>query len=85
MTPNDSASFFAVEAKAVPGQSGQKDIVFEPRFPDRNYIVQTSTLLTEPSWSTLTPSSVSDNGTERTVTDPNATGPRKFYRVQISR
>lgn len=85
VTPNDPASFFAVEAKAVSGQPGQKDIVFEPRFPDRNYIVQTSTLLTEPSWSTLTPSSVSDNGTERTVTDPNAAGPRKFYRVQISR
>ena len=83
--PTDPASFFEVTAKAVPGQPGQKEIVFQPRYPDRIYTVQTSTLLTPPSWSTLTPSSVSDSGTERTVTDPNATGPRKFYRVQISR
>lgn len=85
VTPNDPASFFTVEAKTVPGQPGQKAIVFEPRFADRTYLVQTSTLLTEPSWSALIPSTVTDNGTERTVTDPNATGSRKFYRVLISR
>ena len=85
VTPNDSASFFEIVAKAVPGQPGQKEIVFDPRYVDRTYVVQTSTLLTAPSWSTLTPSSVSDNGTERTVNDPNATGPRKFYRVLISK
>ncbi len=83
--PTDPASFFEVTAKAVPGQPAQKEIVFQPRYPERSYTVQTSTLLTEPSWSTLTGASVSDSGTERTVTDPNAAGPRKFYRVQISR
>lgn len=85
MIPDDSASFFEIVARAVPGQPGQKEIVFEPRYPDRTYLVQTSTLLTAPSWSTLTPSSFTDNGTERTVNDPNATGPRKFYRVLISK
>ena len=83
--PTDPASFFEVTAKAVPGQPGHKEIVFKPRSADRTYVVQTSTLLTAPIWPTLTPSSVSDNGAERTVTDPNATGPRKFYRVEISR
>ena len=83
--PTDAASFFEIVAKAVPGQPGQKEVVFEPRYTDRTYVVQTSILLTAPSWSTLTPSSVSDNGTERTVNDPNATGPRKFYRVLISK
>ena len=83
--PTDSASFLVSTIQAVPGLPGQKKVVFSPRYSDRTYVIQTSTLLTAPSWSTLTGATVSDNGTERTVTDPNASGTRKFYRVQISR
>lgn len=83
--PTDANSFFEIEAAPVAGQPGQQAVVFEPRFPDRNYTVETSTTLGALSWVPLVGGSVSDDGAKRTVTDPNATGPRKFYRVEISR
>jgi hypothetical protein len=58
-------------------------LIFSPRWTDRTYSVVTSTTLETNSWAALTGGIVSDNGTERSVTDTSATGPKKFYRVDI--
>jgi hypothetical protein len=36
------------------------------------------------SWAPLAGATVSDNGDERTITDPSG-GERKFYRVEVQR
>jgi len=43
-----------------------------------------STSLLAQSWQSLTQINVSDNDTERTITDVNASHPTKFYRIQIT-
>jgi hypothetical protein len=83
--PTDAASRFLLRIEPVAGQPTHKRLIFSPRFTDRSYHILTSTTLATDSWSTLTGGSISDNGTERTIIDPNATGDKKFYRVGITR
>ena len=85
IVPTDPQSRFLINAARVPGQASQKNVVFSPRFNDRSYAVEFSTTLLGNSWSALTTFTTSDAGPQRTVTDPNATGVRKFYRVQIAK
>ncbi len=82
LVPTDRASVFTVNLSIPVGQPTQRAVVFTPRLAGRTYTVKTSTTLS--SWTDLTEPAVSDNGTERTVTDINASGPRQFYRVDIS-
>ncbi len=84
LTPTDPQSRFTLRLEIVPGQPLQKRIVFHPRLDGRTYVVETRSSLTSGTWTPLSGGIVSDNGDERTVTDPSATGARKFYRVQIS-
>lgn len=83
LVPTDRTSVFTVALAIPAGQPTQRSVVFSPRLDGRTYTVKTSTTLSD--WADLTAPSVSDNGTERTVTDVNATGSRQFYRVEISR
>ncbi len=85
MVPTDGASFFDQRLEAVPGQPGQTRIIFSPHLADRSYAVMTSTTLLSPSWITLTGTTASDDGDERTVTDLDASGDRKFHKVEIAR
>lgn len=62
----------------VPGLPLQKNIIFTPRFTDRTYVVKFRSDL-------ATGTTQSDSGSERTVTDPNATGAKKFYQVEITK
>jgi hypothetical protein len=74
---------FSMNIVNVPGDPLQRQIVFGPLQEGYTYTVQTTTSLTGP-WTTLN-GTVSNSGTERTVTDPNANAdPVTFYRVQIS-
>ncbi len=83
--PNDPASRFTLHLNPVPGFPSKKSLVFGPRVAGRSYMVLTATdLAAATSWQTLTGASVVDDGSTRIVTDPAATGPRRFYRVQIS-
>lgn len=82
--PTDPLSVFWIDV-AHDEVLGESDIVFSPRFTSRTYRVVASTQLADPIWVELTGTSTSDNGDERTVTDPNAGGARKFYRVEITR
>ena len=85
IVPTDPNSRFQIFVQSVPGQPSQKHIIFSPRFPDRSYSVEFSTTLQSVDWLPLSGTGLSDNGIERTITDLNATGVRKFYRVQITR
>jgi len=66
------------------GGSGTHTITISPRLTDRTYTVQFSTTLSANGWQTLTGATIQDNGQTRTVTDPDGTSSRKFYRVQVS-
>ena len=83
MNPTDPTSRFSLHIEPVAGQPAQKRLVFSPRFDGRTYNILTSTTLATDSWSALTGGTVSDNGNERAVTDPNAGASKKFYRVLV--
>lgn len=83
LIPTDPTSIFHFSATPAPNQPGQFRITFSPRLPGHIYTVKSSTDLTTNSWISLSGSTTTDNGTERTVTDPNASTPRKFYRIHV--
>jgi len=47
-------------------------------------VVKSNPLLSGP-WSPLVDSETGDSGDQRTVTDKQATGPGKFYHVEITK
>ncbi len=83
--PTNPTSRFLLSVALVPGQPSHFNITFSPRFAGRTYAVQTSLNLQALSWTPLTTIITTDVALQRTVTDTNATGLRKFYRVEISR
>jgi hypothetical protein len=85
LVPTNPLSRFLLRIEPVAGEPARKRLVFSPRWNDRTYQVVTSTTMEAAGWSALTGGIVSDNGTERTVTDTAATEPRKFYRVEITK
>ncbi len=84
LDPTNAASVFRLRIERVDGQPNQKNLVFSPRWPDRIYTPMYRTNLLSGTWQVLSATNVTDNGTERTVTDLNATESNKFYRIQIS-
>ena len=84
LSPTNPASRFVVSIQPVPGVPGQKQIVFSPVVAGRTYTVISESSLANSAWVALSGTTQSDSGQQRTVTDLNATGSRKFYRVQIS-
>jgi hypothetical protein len=84
LIPTDPNSRFNFRVQAVPGLPGQKNLVFSPIVAGRTYTVKYSTSLTAPVWQDLTGSTFSDAANVRTVTDTDASGARRYYRVDIS-
>ena len=82
--PIDGSSFFRFRIERVPGQPARKNLVFSPRVAGRTYAIHYKLDFNSPDWEKLDGFSVSDAGPQRTVTDMNATGTNKFYRVEIS-
>ena len=85
LAPTDPASTFHLTIAPVPGQPARKKIVFSPRLDGRTYSVEARPALETGAWQPLPGSTQTDDGPERTVTDLNATGAKKLYRVQITR
>ena len=84
LIPNNSASKFTFDPQPVPAAPGQMKLVIHPRLADRTYTIKTSTTLGAGAvWTTLTGHTISDSGLTRTITDTDASGARKFYRVEI--
>ena len=82
--PTDPASAFFLRIAAVLGQPAKKNLIFGPRVAGRDYTLQFKTPLPGAPFAALLDGAVSDNGSQRTVTDLHATGPSKFYRVSIA-
>ena len=89
LVPTDPASRFALTIADVPGQPGQKKLTFNPRLPDRTYMVKAKASLLTGSYLPLTnPSAPTDSGQDgqtRAITDLNASGAAKFYQVEITK
>lgn len=62
----------------------QKNVIFNPINAGSSYAVHYKTTLSAATWTPLTGTTQSDNGSTRTVNDAGATAP-KFYEVQISK
>lgn len=85
LDPVSSVARFLLNSSRVTGQPGQMDIVFSPVVPGRTYTVKSSpTPGAGATWEDLTNFSTSNDGDTRTVTDLDAGGTRKFYRVEIT-
>jgi hypothetical protein len=82
LDPTDPDSIFRFRIEPVPGVPASKRLIFSPVRAGRSYEVHATTNLTLPM-APLTGATVSDDGDERTVTDPNAGGAARFYRVHI--
>lgn len=78
-------SRFTLTAAPVPGQPGQKTLVFSPVVPGRTYVVTAQPTLTSPTWTPISASAPVDTGNTRAITDLSASGPAKFYRVEITK
>ena len=86
LNPLDPNSRFTLTIQSVPGQPGQRNVIFAPRLTDRTYTVTSKPGLASGSYAPLTnPSAPSDSGPQRTITDLSASGAVKFYRVEITR
>lgn len=85
VVPINAASVFRFRIEPVPGQPTHKRLVISPRVPERIYTVF---FRTNPdvggSWERLGNVVVTDNDTERIVTDLEATNSSRFYRVKIT-
>jgi|GEM_PF-5458646 len=66
------------------GPAAQRPVSFAPIVAGRRYVVQFANSLSPANWQPLTGASQSENGDTRTVTDPNGTAPRRFYRVLVT-
>ena len=85
LDPTNPASVFRLRIEGATDQPTQKRLIFSPRWETRTYVPLFCTdLLSGVWWTNLPSSSTSDNGAERTVTDLDASGNGKFYRIQIS-
>ncbi len=84
LIPTSGTSRFTIILEPVPGQPGQKRLVFQPAVNGRTFTLQKSTTLAPGSWVNVSGASVSGNNGSQILTDAAATDPRSFYRVQIN-
>jgi predicted outer membrane repeat protein len=85
LDPTDPASVFKLRIEKVAGQPSQKNLSFKPWASGRTYTPQFTTNLATTAFAPLTGcGGPTTNGTEVIVTDLNATGQQKFYRIQIA-
>ncbi|HCN27959.1 MAG TPA: hypothetical protein DIT64_04075 [Verrucomicrobiales bacterium] len=82
LVPNNAASTFLLNNAPVTGQPGQQQITLGPTFSDRTYTIEFSLDLS--GWNTLGPAFPGNGGTQ-IITDTNASGPHKFYRVSVNK
>lgn len=84
LIPTDPLSRFLLRIEPVSGEPARRALKFSPVFPDRSYTVKSNTILGGP-WQDLAGPDDDQQQPERTVTDLQATEPRKFYRVEITK
>ena len=83
LNPTNPASVFVLHIQNVPNQPTRKNLIYGPIANGSTYVVESTTDLVTGVWSPQPVSAPLTNGTQVTVTDPNATARFKFYRVDI--
>jgi glycosidase len=83
LNPTNPVSVFVLQVQNVANQSTRKNLVYWPIATGCTYVVESTTDLVTGVWSPQPVSAPLTNGTQVTVMDPNATGPTKFYRMEI--
>jgi hypothetical protein len=83
--PIAATSAFYLAIAAVPGVPTDMNILFRPRFADRQYDVRISTNLLTGAFLNLPAGVTNDVGEQRMVTDTNAMDRLRLYRVKIQR
>jgi beta-glucanase (GH16 family) len=85
LDPTNPASVFVVTVNPVPNNSTAMNVLFDPMVTQRTYTPQFSTDLVSGAWFPLVGYvGPTTNGNQIMVTDPNATTPQKFYRIDIT-
>lgn len=84
LNPTNPAAVFTLKIGNGSNQPNWRALTFSPRWSDRTYWVECRTNLMSGGFESLGSFSMTDNGDERTITDQDASQPRKFYRVKIS-
>jgi subtilisin-like proprotein convertase family protein len=84
LDPKNASSVFTLRIAPVSGQVNQMVITFKPIVSGRIYTLKSSDSLAPGSWTTLSGSTSSDLGSERSVIDNAAAGTKKYYRVEIN-
>lgn len=81
LVPTDHTSRFGIPIAPVAGQPGRKNIIFNPLVltGGRSYAVEFRPHLATGTRTTFTRTTQSDTSAQRTATDTNATGAKKFY------
>jgi hypothetical protein len=82
-TPVALPADFKVSLMPAAGPGVQFQLVFGPVQSGWTYTPEFCTDLVAGNWVRLTAFTQADAGTQRTITDLSATGPRRFYRVRI--
>jgi len=85
LSPTDPSSRFTLSIAPVPGQATQKNLIFSPVMPGRTYMLKSKSGLVAATWDPATVSPPSDSGATRTITDLDAAGVTKFYRIEITK
>jgi hypothetical protein len=85
LDPTDPRSVFTLDIQPLPDEPAQKKLRFAPVLAGRTYTVQFTTDLTTATWLPLEGTTPLDDGLGRSVIDPTATEPVKFYRVLITK
>ena len=84
LDPKNASSVFTLRITPVSDPGNQMLITFKPIVSGRTYTLKSSDSLAPGSWTTLSGSTSSDLGNERSVIDNAAAGTKKYYRVEIS-
>jgi alpha-tubulin suppressor-like RCC1 family protein/inosine-uridine nucleoside N-ribohydrolase len=83
LDPTNPASLFVLRIQNVPNQPTRKNLIYWPIADGRTYVVESTTDLVAGVWIPQAVSAPFTNLAQVTVFDPNASGPKKFYRVSI--
>lgn len=85
LVPGNEASRFLLGILGESVQPGQRQISFSPVVSGRTYTLTFKSDLNSATWMPVPGVTAADDGTERTLTDPNALGGQKFYRIEITK
>lgn len=83
LLPTSGSSRFSVSLEDVPGQPGQRRLVFQPAMSGRTFTLLKSTTLAPANWQPVPGVFAGGNNGTLMLTDPASTDERAFYQVRI--